>query len=77
MAEAVLRLPVSHAWALWRHWGRPTAIWFPGGHVTCFERGHVVAGIESHLRAVGVTDDAPARVVSIVPSPTPATAEAS
>jgi len=48
--------PVSHAWALWRHWGQPAAIWFPGGHVACFDRTQVMAGIEAHLRAVGVTE---------------------
>jgi hypothetical protein len=46
--------PVSHARSLWRHWGRPKAMWFSGGHVVAFRRARVVEAIEEHLGDLGL-----------------------
>jgi len=46
--------PVSNARSLWRHWGRPKAVWFDGGHVVAFRRSRVVEAIEEHLGDLGM-----------------------
>jgi pimeloyl-ACP methyl ester carboxylesterase len=55
--------PVSQARRLWRHWGRPKAVWFSGGHVVSFRRERVVEAIEEHLGDLGMIG-APAAVGS-------------
>ena len=52
--------PVSHAHSLWRHWGRPKAVWFSGGHIVAFRRSQVVNAIEAHFAALGLLDVEPA-----------------
>lgn len=52
--------PVSHALRLWRHWDRPSAVWFSGGHVTAFRRWRVAAAMVEHIRRLGFTTDVPA-----------------
>jgi hypothetical protein len=46
--------PVSHAVALWEHWGHPAAVWFSGGHVTPFQRSRIAAAIAAHLKMLGM-----------------------
>jgi hypothetical protein len=41
--------PAWQARRLWKHWGRPRAIWFSGGHVSPFHRSRMAEAIESHL----------------------------
>jgi alpha-beta hydrolase superfamily lysophospholipase len=41
--------PAWQARRLWKHWGRPRAIWFSGGHVSPFDRARMAEAIESHL----------------------------
>jgi hypothetical protein len=49
--------PVSHAIRLWRHWERPPAVWFSGGHVATFRRWRVAAAVEEHLRSLDFMAD--------------------
>jgi pimeloyl-ACP methyl ester carboxylesterase len=50
--------PVTQARSLWRHWDKPRALWFSGGHVVAFRRSRVVDAIESHLVRLGLADEA-------------------
>jgi hypothetical protein len=47
-------VPPEHPNALWLHWGQPRIHWYSGSHLAPFGRGRVIAGIDDHLRAIGV-----------------------
>lgn len=44
--------PPSHARALWEHWDRPQAHWFPGNHVLHVDQGSYLRNMGRFLQAI-------------------------
>jgi hypothetical protein len=43
----------QHTLALWRHWGEPSVVWYPGGHIGHFWAGDVRAFVDGALSRLG------------------------
>lgn len=46
-----------HALRLWYHWGKPTSLWFPGGHAALGRSAAVQDFVHKALRESAVLDD--------------------
>jgi hypothetical protein len=49
-----LVVPPEHAYALWRHWGKPAIWWFSGSHTAPFGRTEILARAAAHLDGLGL-----------------------
>lgn len=48
----------DHARDLWKHWGKPRAAWYQGGHVSFLWQPEVKALLEEAFRSCGLVSDA-------------------
>jgi dienelactone hydrolase len=63
--------PVHHAWDLWRHWERPRAVWYQGGHVSFLFEPSVRALLRETLHARALLEEAAAEAAAAT-GPAPA-----